>query len=54
MSTAIPESNPEVNGARALGIPVIVAEMLAELLRLQSGLCIAGQHGKDDDHVDGR
>ena len=33
--------------ARALGIPVIRrAEMLAELLRLQSGLCIAGQHGK--------
>lgn len=47
VSTAIPESNPEVVRARALGIPVIRrAEMLAELLRLQSGLCIAGQHGK--------
>ncbi len=47
VSTAIPESNPEVIRAREHGIPVIRrAEMLAELLRLQSGICIAGQHGK--------
>ena len=47
VSTAIPASNPEVLRAKELGIPVIRrAEMLAELLRLQRGICIAGQHGK--------
>jgi UDP-N-acetylmuramate--alanine ligase len=47
VSTAIPQSNPEVVEARKLNIPVIRrAEMLAELLRLQPGICIAGQHGK--------
>lgn len=47
VSTAIPDSNPEIVRAKELGIPVIRrAEMLAELLRLQSGVCIAGQHGK--------
>jgi len=47
VSTAIPSSNPEVQRAKALGIPVVRrAEMLGELIRLQSGICIAGQHGK--------
>jgi len=47
VSSAIPNSNTEVVRAKELGIPVIRrAEMLAELLRLQSGVCIAGQHGK--------
>lgn len=47
ISTAIPPSNPEVVRAHELGIPVIRrAEMLAELIRLQTGVCVAGQHGK--------
>src|SRR4030088_3275319 len=40
-------SNPEAQEARARGIPVIPrAEMLAELMRLQDGVAIAGSHGK--------
>jgi UDP-N-acetylmuramate--alanine ligase len=47
VSTAIPQANPEVHRAREMGIPVIRrAEMLGELIRLQTGVCIAGQHGK--------
>ena len=47
VSTAIPPTNPEVIRANELSIPVIRrAEMLAELIRLQTGLCVAGQHGK--------
>ena len=46
-STAIGEDNPEVVSARARGIPIIPrAEMLAELMRLQQGIAIAGTHGK--------
>ncbi|MGE4504217.1 MAG: UDP-N-acetylmuramate--L-alanine ligase [Desulfovibrionaceae bacterium] len=46
-STAISEENPELVRARELGIPVIPrAEMLAELMRLQSGIAVAGTHGK--------
>ncbi len=46
-STAISDENPEVVEARELGIPVIPrAEMLAELMRLKTGLAIAGTHGK--------
>lgn len=46
-STAIPADNPEVVAARARGIPVIRrAEMLAELMRLKYGICVAGSHGK--------
>jgi len=46
-STAIPEENPELVRARELGIPIIPrAEMLAELMRLQSGIAVAGTHGK--------
>jgi UDP-N-acetylmuramate--alanine ligase len=46
-STAISESNPEVEQARLRGIPVIPrAEMLAELMRLRSGVAVAGTHGK--------
>jgi UDP-N-acetylmuramate--alanine ligase len=46
-STAIPESNPEMIRARELNIPIIPrAEMLAELMRLQSGIAVAGTHGK--------
>lgn len=47
LSSAIPESNPEVQAARELRIPVIRrAEMLAELMRFKQGIAIAGTHGK--------
>ncbi|WP_048831647.1 UDP-N-acetylmuramate--L-alanine ligase [Maridesulfovibrio hydrothermalis] len=46
-STAISENNPEVVKARELGIPIIPrAEMLAELMRLRTGIAVAGTHGK--------
>ena len=46
-STAVGEDNPEVAAARERGIPVIPrAEMLAELMRLRTGISIAGTHGK--------
>jgi UDP-N-acetylmuramate--alanine ligase len=46
-SSAISLSNPEVEEARRLHIPVIQrAEMLAELMRLKYGIAIAGMHGK--------
>lgn len=46
-SSAVAEDNPEVLAARDLGIPVIPrAEMLAELMRLRTGIAIAGTHGK--------
>ena len=47
VSSAIDESNPEVNGALEAGIPVIPrAEMLGELMRFQQGIAVAGTHGK--------
>lgn len=47
VSSAVPESNPEVVAARAKVVPVIPrAEMLAELMRLKFGVAIAGAHGK--------
>ncbi|HSL23005.1 MAG TPA: UDP-N-acetylmuramate--L-alanine ligase [Vicinamibacterales bacterium] len=47
VSSAIGSENPEVAAARARGIPVIPrAEMLAELMRLQRGIAVAGAHGK--------
>lgn len=46
-SSAVGEDNPEVRAARKRGIPVIPrAEMLAELMRLRTGIAIAGTHGK--------
>jgi UDP-N-acetylmuramate--alanine ligase len=46
-SSAVARNNPELLEARAHGIPVIPrAEMLAELMRLQDGIAIAGSHGK--------
>ena len=46
-STAVSEDNPEVVAAREKKIPVIPrAEMLAELMRLRTGIGIAGTHGK--------
>ncbi len=47
ISSAVKYSNPEVVQARDLRIPVIPrAEMLAELMRVKSGLAVAGTHGK--------
>ncbi len=47
VSSAVNESNPEVQEARRLGIPVIPrGELLAELMRLKYGIAIAGSHGK--------
>ncbi|WP_028574971.1 UDP-N-acetylmuramate--L-alanine ligase [Desulfonatronovibrio hydrogenovorans] len=46
-STAVGEDNPEVMAAREKNIPVIPrAEMLAELMRLKTGIAVAGTHGK--------
>jgi UDP-N-acetylmuramate--alanine ligase len=47
LSSAVAFANPEVVRARDLRIPVIPrAEMLAELMRLQFGIAVAGTHGK--------
>ena len=46
-STAVQADNPEVIVAREKRIPVVPrALMLAELMRLKSGIAIAGTHGK--------
>ena len=46
-STAVKDDNPEVAEARERGITIIPrAEMLAELMRLKTGISIAGTHGK--------
>ncbi len=46
-STAVRATNPEVEEARRLKIPVIArAEMLAELMRMKHGIAVAGAHGK--------
>jgi len=47
ISTAIKPGNPELDAARARGLPVVRrAEMLAELMRLKSNIAVAGTHGK--------
>jgi len=47
ISSAIRQSNPEVEAAEQRLIPVIPrAEMLAELMRMKIGIAIAGTHGK--------
>lgn len=46
-STAVKDDNHEVMEAKEKGIPIIPrAEMLAELMRLKTGIAIAGMHGK--------
>ena len=46
-STAVRDDNPELEEARAHGVPIIPrAEMLAELMRLKVGVAVAGTHGK--------
>lgn len=47
ISSAITPDNPEILAAHAQNIPVIPrAMMLAELMRLRSGIAICGAHGK--------
>src|SRR5258707_7122616 len=47
VTSALDQSNPEVQEARRLGIQVIPrGELLAELMRLKYGIAIAGSHGK--------
>jgi UDP-N-acetylmuramate--alanine ligase len=46
-STAVSPGNPELDAARAKGVPVIGrAEMLAELMRMKYGVAVGGSHGK--------
>lgn len=46
-SSAVQDSNPEIQAARTRKIPLIPrAEALAELMRLKRGVAIAGTHGK--------
>ncbi|MCL5123254.1 MAG: UDP-N-acetylmuramate--L-alanine ligase [Deltaproteobacteria bacterium] len=46
-SSAVSEDNPEVVAAKDRRIPVIPrAEMLAELMRMQTSITVAGMHGK--------
>ncbi len=46
-SSAVHEDNPEIIAARERKIPVIKRpEMLAEIMRMKYGICIAGTHGK--------
>ena len=47
ISSAVQADNPEVLAARAQRIPVVPrAEMLAEIMRFQYGIAVAGTHGK--------
>jgi UDP-N-acetylmuramate--alanine ligase len=47
ISTAIAKDNPELIAARQKRIPILPrAQMLAELMRLQHGIAVAGTHGK--------
>jgi UDP-N-acetylmuramate--alanine ligase len=47
VSSAVPQSNPELERARSLAVPVIPrAEMLSELMRLKTSVAVAGSHGK--------
>ncbi|MEL6957474.1 MAG: UDP-N-acetylmuramate--L-alanine ligase [Pseudomonadota bacterium] len=47
ISSAIKPGNPELDAARAKGLPIVRrAEMLAELMRLRSNIAVAGTHGK--------
>ena len=47
ISSAIPESNPELRAARRRGLPVLQrAEMLARVMAMRRGIAVAGTHGK--------
>jgi UDP-N-acetylmuramate--alanine ligase len=47
ISTAIPESNPELERARELGLPVLHrGDLLAEVAALKRSIAVSGAHGK--------
>ena len=47
ISSAVPETNPEVQAARARGLPVLKrADFLGQLMQGRTGVAIAGTHGK--------
>ena len=47
VSSAIDKNNPEIIKAKKLGIPIMLrAEMLANLMRFNFGIAVAGTHGK--------
>lgn len=47
VSSAIPQTNPEFQKARSMGIKIIKrGELLGELMKLQRGIAVAGAHGK--------
>jgi UDP-N-acetylmuramate--alanine ligase len=47
ISTAVKAGNPELEAARARGLPIIRrAEILAELMRLYATIAVTGTHGK--------
>lgn len=47
ISSAVPEDNPEVQAARARGLPVLKrADFLGQLMQGRTGVAIAGTHGK--------
>ncbi len=47
VSSAVAETNIELMEARNIGLPIVKrSEMLAELMRLNSNIAIAGTHGK--------
>lgn len=47
VTSAVHENNPEIQAARAAGIPVIKgSQLLGELMRDRQGLAVAGTHGK--------
>lgn len=47
VSSAIDEKNPEIQEARKNKIPIIQrAEMLGELMKMKTGIAVAGTHGK--------
>ena len=46
-SSAVRPGNPEMEAARAAGVPIIPrADMLAELMRMKYGIAVGGSHGK--------
>ena len=46
-SSAIRPDNPEIRGAKQLGLPIIPrGQMLGELMRMRTGIAVAGAHGK--------
>jgi UDP-N-acetylmuramate--alanine ligase len=47
VSSAIKRGNPELDAARAKGLPIVRrAEMLAEIMRFKNAIAVGGTHGK--------